>query len=725
MAALAAAQRAVAEGEARLARVLASLPLELRDPGALAAIDPPDPAVLERRHRAHDAAEAALIRAEEALERTRTALDATRREQAALLAAGSPPTREALAEARARRETGWTLVFRRLTSQVDAAAEAAYAGGRPLALAYADTVRDADRLADARWNEAERTATAERLARLLAEQEIEQTKAAAAREGALRRKDEAQSDWKAAISPLLPGTEAGLAEVQRSLAAREAGLAAVEVLASLRAARDEVQARQEGAAARLGQALGEACPVALALQLDRAEARIREHRATESERQAHEAAARSARDTLRELGAERAEAETRRGRWRRDWEAALVHVGAAPGLPPPALEQRLLAYEALGGELREAAVLDVQAGTWRSSLERFREGYARLCEALGLAPEPEPVAGVRALDRRQREEAVRAAQRATLRDGRERDVAALRDDEAALGRAEAELRAVLAAAGAATLAEAEARVAVGAERMRQDGLRMAAEDELLAGGDGLSPDALRAEADIVPAEALEAALADAAAARDRHAAEAQDAVAAATRLDLEMRQVAGDDAALHAAAAEAAAAGQIGRTLEDALLVQVAAGLLEAALGTVQDGADDRLLRRIGAAFSTLTDGAYTGVASHEDERGTARLTLRPRARPDEETGIEGLSEGTRDALFLALRLVAIEDQAASGTVLPFLGDDILQSFDDARAAAAFRALLQLSRTTQVILLSHHEHLLPVLQGAVRAEAIHVQRLTG
>lgn len=273
--------------------------------------------------------------------------------------------------------------------------------------------------------------------------------------------------------------------------------------------------------------------------------------------------------------------------------------------------------------------------------------------------------------------------------------------------------------------DAEARITLGAERARQEGLRTSAEDELLAGGDGLSLSALQAEAEAVPAEALETALAEAGAARERHGAEAQEAVAVVTRLELEMRQAADDDAALRAAAEEAAAAGRIGQTLQDALLMQVAAGLLGAALDTVQEGADDRLLRRIGAAFSTLTNGAYAGVASQEDERGTARLTLRSRAFPEEETGVDGLSEGTRDALFLALRMVAIEDQAAAGVVLPFLGDDVLQSFDDARAAAAFRALLDLSRTAQVILLSHHEHLLPVLQRAVPAEAVHIQQLPG
>ena len=144
--------------------------------------------------------------------------------------------------------------------------------------------------------------------------------------------------------------------------------------------------------------------------------------------------------------------------------------------------------------------------------------------------------------------------------------------------------------------------------------------------------------------------------------------------------------------------------------------MLESALAVVQEGGDDALLRRIGKALSELTDGTYTGVASREDDRGTARLVLRLRDFPEEEVEVDQLSEGTWDGLFLALRLVAVADQAASGTVLPFVGDDM-------RAAAAFRALLRLSETAQVILLSHHEHLLEVLRAAVTPSSVHVQRV--
>jgi uncharacterized protein YhaN len=88
---------------------------------------------------------------------------------------------------------------------------------------------------------------------------------------------------------------------------------------------------------------------------------------------------------------------------------------------------------------------------------------------------------------------------------------------------------------------------------------------------------------------------------------------------------------------------------------------------------------------------------------------------------VDELSEGTRDQLFLALRLVAIEDHLDASPPLPFVADDILQTFDDARATATLRALLELSERTQVLVLTHHEHVLD-LAGALPAGTVHVQR---
>ena len=72
---------------------------------------------------------------------------------------------------------------------------------------------------------------------------------------------------------------------------------------------------------------------------------------------------------------------------------------------------------------------------------------------------------------------------------------------------------------------------------------------------------------------------------------------------------------------------------------------------------------------------------------------------------MEGLSEGTRDQLYLALRVAAIESHIARAEPLPFVADDLLVNFDDNRAAAALRMLVELGRKTQVILFTHHDHL--------------------
>ena len=45
------------------------------------------------------------------------------------------------------------------------------------------------------------------------------------------------------------------------------------------------------------------------------------------------------------------------------------------------------------------------------------------------------------------------------------------------------------------------------------------------------------------------------------------------------------------------------------------------------------------------------------------------------------LSEGTRDQLYLALRMEALRGHCQSAMAVPFIADDILQTFDDGRAA--------------------------------------------
>jgi uncharacterized protein YhaN len=69
------------------------------------------------------------------------------------------------------------------------------------------------------------------------------------------------------------------------------------------------------------------------------------------------------------------------------------------------------------------------------------------------------------------------------------------------------------------------------------------------------------------------------------------------------------------------------------------------------------------------------------------------------------MSDGTRDQLFLSLRLAAIENYIASAEPLPFIADDLFVHFDDDRAAAGLDALIALGGLTQVLFFTHHQHL--------------------
>ena len=133
------------------------------------------------------------------------------------------------------------------------------------------------------------------------------------------------------------------------------------------------------------------------------------------------------------------------------------------------------------------------------------------------------------------------------------------------------------------------------------------------------------------------------------------------------------------------------------------------------------MLARIGAWFRDLTSGAYRTLATEPGPDNRAVLVAVPADRPDELKHVEELSEGTRDQLYLALRLEAV---AAHADPLPFIADDILQTFDDTRAAAALHALLRLSERVQVIVLTHHGHILD-LARQLPAGRVHVCGLAG
>ncbi|EAU40481.1 hypothetical protein FP2506_04611 [Fulvimarina pelagi HTCC2506] len=150
-------------------------------------------------------------------------------------------------------------------------------------------------------------------------------------------------------------------------------------------------------------------------------------------------------------------------------------------------------------------------------------------------------------------------------------------------------------------------------------------------------------------------------------------------------------------------------------VLKIAANLVSATLDKHRQSQDAPLMRRAGERMSRLTDGAFPSLSQQFDENDVARLiTVR---KNGERLRINDLSDGTRDQLYLALRLAFIEDYATRNEPIPFVGDDIFQTFDDERTAAGLQTLADASEHMQPILFAHHRSVVEIAKDRLGSDA--------
>ncbi len=177
------------------------------------------------------------------------------------------------------------------------------------------------------------------------------------------------------------------------------------------------------------------------------------------------------------------------------------------------------------------------------------------------------------------------------------------------------------------------------------------------------------------------------------------------------RAIGGDDAAAQAAAARAEALTEMGEVAERYVRVKTSAILLQWAIDRYRREKQAPLLKRAGQLFQVITTGSFTGLRVDFDDQDNAHLTG---VRPDGSVvPVSGMSTGTADQLYLALRVASIGDYLERGEALPFVADDLFINFDDERAAAGIRLLAQLAEKTQVLFFTHHQHLLGIAKSTL------------
>lgn len=245
------------------------------------------------------------------------------------------------------------------------------------------------------------------------------------------------------------------------------------------------------------------------------------------------------------------------------------------------------------------------------------------------------------------------------------------------------------------------------EQRRLNGEVTEAKTNLLNGGDGLTRMQIEAEIDATDLVQFASGLAQI---ND----ELADTVQRQTTLSADnanalrvLSEIGGSDAASQAEAQRQEAIAQMSDVAERYVKVFTAGRLLRWSIDRYREEKQGPLLHRAGFIFSTLTSGSFRKLIVDFEREPMVLEGLRSDGRL---VGISGLSDGTRDQLYLALRLAALEMHLEQAMPLPFIADDLFINYDDARSKAGFDALRELSEHTQVIFLSHHDHLIPTVQ---------------
>lgn len=394
--------------------------------------------------------------------------------------------------------------------------------------------------------------------------------------------------------------------------------------------------------------------------------------------------------------------------WHTNWVQGLTLAGFSPRDDLGLVERNLDIVEQMETALSQMQKIRVERiGRMLSDLEEQMETARALTER--LAPDlADRTADDIALELAGRLNMANLAILETKRQRSTHEAARSRGQEATsrLQQAQAALAPLLARSGAATHAELAEAIS------RSDMLRSlrssvnTSEKAAREGGDGLSIEQLQTEADTVNVGTLHTELDELMSRDDELVNQLSELSAKKQAASVALAFIGGSADAATAEGQRQDALAKMAATVERYLKVYTAARLLKWSIEQYREAKQGPMLSLASGIFSRLTLGSFERLSVDFDSEP---LKLQGRRPNGNVVSVEGMSEGTRDQLFLSLRLAALDMHLDQAHVLPFIADDLFVNYDDRRSRAGLEALGELSRKTQVIFLTHHDHLLPLL----------------
>ena len=671
------------------------------------------------------------LRLTEQSERNETEREQVRQDLAALELAASVPTEEELTARREIRDQGVRLAVELLRGEELAAGEtdafvSEVGDGADLASSLQPSVRQADEVADRLRRESHRVAQRSQLVAQLQALDAEAKRLTEKRTAADQRRAAWEADWSqrweaSGIKPSTPAEMRGWLRKHDQLVQRVGDLAA----AAERLARDEkrVTSLRESLAGELSQQKVEVPAGATLRQLVQlAQDRVDEVAKTERNRARLAAEISRARGEVGQAEQDLATAEEELNAWLAAWEEALRPLGLEADALPEQAEAVLANLDELFRNLDEAKGYRTRIWGIDKTVKEFTQAACDMAKLVASDLTGRPVEELVATLNQRLSAAKQVRQQAdSLRERLDQEREAIEDAERDWSDGTAALDALVAEAACAGVADLPSVIEKSRRKKVLEGELAQLETQLapLCAGQPLAE--FVADAELEDAGRLPARIEELDDQIGTLRSELEETIAARERESSALGQFDGSAAAAEKAEERQAVLARLEDDAREYVVTTVASRLLQRAVERYQEKSQGPVLAGASTYFQKLTCGSFDGLRTDYDESGQEVLVG---MRPGGGTlPVEAMSDGSRDQLYLALRLGTLDHWFKDHEPIPFIVDDILLTFDDARATAALKVLAAMSDRNQVLFFTHHEHLVELARDACRdngVDSVHV-----
>lgn len=183
-----------------------------------------------------------------------------------------------------------------------------------------------------------------------------------------------------------------------------------------------------------------------------------------------------------------------------------------------------------------------------------------------------------------------------------------------------------------------------------------------------------------------------------------------------LEQVGGDDAVARIEAQRRTIFLEIEELAQKYLRLKTGALAAENALHLYRDKHRSSMMNRASDAFRLITRGEYSGLAAKPEKDKEILIGV---SKSGASKMSDAMSTGTQFQLYLALRLAGYQEFAEVRPSVPFIADDIMETFDEPRSEEVFRLMSEMASIGQVIYLTHHRHLCEIAQKVLPSVRIH------